>query len=183
MGNRRNVFSRERQKERRTMPKWTDKPWERQKGESEKAFEAFAIYRDMGQERTIAAVVKRLEKSRALIDRWKDRWEWKERVRAYDNELEREARAKAVKDRKAMTDRHIGIAMQLQKKALEALNSLSVEDMSAKDIKEYIKMATDLERLNRTLEEESSKGQSEAPTSLADAVIAAYQKRKEEGNA
>jgi len=140
------------------MPKWTDKPWERQKGESEKAFEAFSVYRDMGEKRTIVAVCKRLEKSRTLIDRWKDRWEWQERVRAYDNDLEREARAKAIKDRKDMTARHIGIAMQLQKKALEALQGLSVEDMSPKDIKEYIKMATDLERLNRELTEDERDG-------------------------
>lgn len=140
------------------MPKWTDKPWERQKGESEKAFEAFSVYRDMGEKRTIVAVCKRLEKSRTLIDRWKDRWEWQERVRAYDNDLEREARAKAIKDRKDMTARHIGIAMQLQKKALEALQGLSVEDMSPKDIREYIKMATDLERLNRELTEDERDG-------------------------
>lgn len=140
------------------MPKWTDKPWERQKGESEKAFEAFSIYRDLGEKRTIVAVCKRLEKSRTLIDRWKDRWEWQERVRAYDNDLEREARAKAIKDRKDMTARHIGIAMQLQKKALEALQGLSVEDMSPKDIKEYIKMATDLERLNRELTDDEKDG-------------------------
>lgn len=165
------------------MPKWTDKPWERQKGESEKAFEAFAAYRDMGSERSITKVVQSLNKSRALIGRWSSRWEWTERVRAYDNELEKAARAKAIKDRKDMTDRHIKIAMQLQKKALEALTSLEVEAMSPKDIKEYIKMATDLERLNRTLEEESSKGKDDSSTSLADAVIAAYQKRKEEGNA
>lgn len=165
------------------MEKWTDKPWERQKGESEKAFEAFAAYRDMGSERTISAVVKKLEKSRTLIDRWKERWDWQERVRAYDNELEKEARAKAVKGRKDMTERHIKIAMQVQKKALEALASLSVEDMSPKDVKEYIKMATDLERINRMFEEQSSKGASDAPTQLADTIVAAYQKRKEEGNA
>lgn len=165
------------------MPKWTDKPWERQKGESEKAFEAFAAYRDMGEKRTFTAVAEKLQKSVSLIRRWKDRWEWPERVRAYDNELEKAARAKAIKDRKDMTERHIKIAMQLQKKALEALTSLEVEAMSPKDIKEYIKMATDLERLNRTLEEESSKGRDDSSTSLADAVIAAYQKRKEEGNA
>ncbi|HJB36535.1 MAG TPA: hypothetical protein H9942_00520 [Candidatus Acutalibacter ornithocaccae] len=165
------------------MTKWTDKPWERQKGESEKAFGAFAAYRDMGPERTISAVVKKLGKSRTLIDRWKERWDWQERVRAYDNELEKEARAKAVQGRKDMTERHIKIAMQVQKKALEALASLSVEDMSPKDIKEYIKMATDLERLNRMFEEQSSNGDSDAPTQLADTIVAAYQKRKEEGNA
>lgn len=164
------------------MPKWTDKPWERQKGESDKAYEAFVTYRDMGTNRSIRAVAQKLSKSRTQIGKWSSGWEWTERVRAYDNELEKEARAKAVKDRKEMTDRHIKIAMQLQKKALEALTSLEAEAMTPKDIKEFIKMATDLERLNRTLEEESGRS-SEASTSLADAVIAAYQKRKEEGNA
>lgn len=165
------------------MTRWTDKPWERQKGESEQAYEAFAAYRDMGAGRTVIAVAERLKKSRSLLDRWKDRWDWKERVRQYDNSLEKEARAKAVKDRKAMTERHIGIAMQVQKKALEALASLSVEDMSPKDIKEYIKMATDLERLNRTFGEESSRENGNGPTQLADTIVAAYEKRKEEGNA
>lgn len=164
------------------MPKWTDKPWERQKGESEKAYEAFVAYRDMGEKRTLIAVAEKLGKSDTLIRRWKDRWEWKERVRAYDNDLEKEARAKAIKDRKDMTARHIGIAMQLQKKALEALQGLSVEDMTPKDIKEYIKIATDLERLNRTLEEDESKG-GEAGASLAETIIAAYQKRKGEDDA
>ena len=161
------------------MAKWTDKPWERQKGESEKAYEAFSVYRDMGAERTIVAVVKQLEKSRALLDRWKDRWEWKERVRLYDNYLEKQAREKAVKDRKAMVDRQVKIAMQVQKKALEALEQLSVEAMTPKDIKEYIKMATDLERLNRSLEA-AEKEKDEAPSSLADEIIEAYRRRKGE---
>ena len=165
------------------MEKWTDKPWERQKGESEKAYEAFTVYRDMETRRTISAVVKQLEKSRCLIDRWKDRWEWTERVRLYDNFLEKQAKEKAVKDRKAMVDRQVKIAMQVQKKALEALEKLSVEDMTPKDIKEYIKMATDLERLNRTFEVESSRENGNGPTQLADTIVAAYEKRKEEGNA
>lgn len=164
------------------MPKWTDKPWERQKGESDKAYEAFVTYRDMGTNRSIRAVAQKLAKSRTQIGKWSSGWEWTERVRAYDNELEKEARAKAVKDRKDMTDRHIKIAMQLQKKALEALTSLEVEAMTPKDIKEFIKMATDLERLNRTLEEDS-KGKSETTASLADEIMAAYLKREGKDNA
>lgn len=164
------------------MPKWTDKPWERQKGESEKAYEAFAAYRDLGAKRTTVAVAEKLQKSDTLIRRWKDRWDWKERVRAYDNDLEKEARAKAIKDRKGMTERHIGIAMQLQKKALEALSSLEVEDMTPKDIKEFIKMATDLERLNRTLSAGPQDEANNGPGSLADTIIAAYERRKGGGD-
>lgn len=165
------------------MEKWTDKPWERQKGESAQAYEAFSVYLGMGAERSTRAVARKLGKSASLIQRWSSDKEWQERVRAYDNDVEREARKKAVADRKAMTERHIGIAMQLQKKALEALGSLSVEDMSPKDVKEFIKMATDLERLNRTLEEESAAAKEDGPTQLADTIISAYQKRKEKGNA
>lgn len=165
------------------MPKWSDKPWERQQGESAQAFEAFTTYLEMGTERSIRKVGQKLDKSRTQIGKWSSTWNWQERVRSYDNELEKEARKKAIADRKAMTKRHIGIAMQLQKKALEALDSLSAEDMSAKDVKEFIKMATDLERLNRTLEEESSKAKDKGPTQLAETIIAAYQKRKEDGNA
>lgn len=148
------------------MSQRNDKPWERQKGESEKAFEAFAAYRDMGEKRTFAAVAEKLGKSDTLIRRWKERWEWQERVRAYDNNLEKEALKEAVKLRKDMMARHINIALQLQTKALKALNSLSTEDMTAKDIKEYIKMATDLERLSRgepPREEHEEKGN--APSS------------------
>lgn len=132
------------------MGKQSEKPWERQRGESEKAFEAFVIYRDLGQDRTVTAVGKRLAKSRNLIDRWKEKYNWSERVRLYDNELEKRAFNKAVKEKKEMSQRHIKIAMQMQKKALEALKALKEKDMSPRDIKDYIKMATDLERLNRT---------------------------------
>ena len=175
--------NRENDKGEEDMTKWTDKPWERQKGESAQAYEAFATYRDMGAERSLTKVSQSLNKTRTLLGRWSGTWNWQERVRAYDNELEKEARAKAIRGRKDMTERHIKIAMQVQKKALEALASLSVEDMSPKDVKEYIKMATDLERLNRTFEEESSKGGGDTPTQLADTIVAAYQRRKEEGNA
>lgn len=147
------------------MQEWTDNPWERQKGETEKAFEAFTTYRDLGEKRTVSAVCKKLEKSRSLIDRWKERWDWPERVRAYDNELEREAKAKAVKELREMTSRHIKIALALQQKALEALKDLPIVKMEPKDIKEYIKVSTELERLNREITDEEKPDQeaSKAP--------------------
>ena len=131
------------------MPKHTETLWERQKGESEQAYEAFSIYRDLGLQRSNAKVCERLSKSRQLISRWKSRYNWDERAREYDNDLARKAHAEAVKDLKDMTGRHIKMAVQLQTKALEALKGLKPEEMTPKDIKEFIKMATELERLNR----------------------------------
>lgn len=159
--------------------------WERQPGESAKAYEAFASYRDLGSERSITKVVQELNKSRALIGRWSKDWDWVERARAWDNELARQAKAAAVKRVQDMTGRHINIAMQLQKKALEALAALDLEEMSPKDIKEFIKAATELERANRLAEAEldrdgRSTGDGGGPRSLADAIMAAYSRRKEE---
>jgi hypothetical protein len=47
------------------------RPWDRQPNESPKAFEAFAIYRDMAYRRSLAAVGWKLHKSRTLLSRWR----------------------------------------------------------------------------------------------------------------
>ena len=138
------------------------KPWERQKGETEKAYEAFVLFRDAGPGRTLIAVARELHKSYTLIRRWNDTWNWSERVRLYDVDVEKAACAQAVKDRKDMIARHTKLALDVQKKAEEALKALKVSDMAPKDIKEYIKMATDLERLNRDIvEAENAVGRKE----------------------
>ena len=122
------------------------KPWERMEGEGPKAFEAFRVYRDMGPERTITAVGKQLSKSRNLIDRWKDRWNWAERVRAYDNGLERTAHQEAVKNVREMQKRHIGMAAQIQHKGMLALQSLKPGSMKPNELIAFIREATKLER-------------------------------------
>lgn len=167
------------------MKKGTDKPWEQQPGESGPAFEAFSIYRDLGPGRTVSAVVEKLRKSDSLLRRWKAKWDWRSRAVAYDASIAEQARRKAIKDHKDMETRHIGLALQLQKKAVEALNLLDPEQMSPKDIKEFVKMATELERLNRAFEEQRTAEAQEAGTSggLADAIMAAYNRRREDDDA
>ena len=71
--------------------------WERQPRESAQAYQAFSIYRDLGEERALRAVAAQLGKSRALIERWSRNWNWVERARQYDDSLQREAQAKAYK--------------------------------------------------------------------------------------
>ena len=69
-------------------------PFEQQPKESAKAFAAFAIYLNLGVERSLAAVGRRLGKSVALLERWSVRWRWGERAKAHAAHLamvEREA--------------------------------------------------------------------------------------------
>ena len=109
--------------------------WERQPGESGPAFEAFAAYRDMGEKRTISAVARQLNKSGTLCHRWKLKYDWRARADAYDASIAEEARKQAVSERKKMQDRHIKMSLQLQRKAMEALEKIKPEEMTPKDVK------------------------------------------------
>lgn len=128
-------------------------PWERQPGEGVKAYEAFCLYREMGSDRTLAKVSTRLSKSAQLIRRWSYTYNWVERCRAYDRNLEKIAHKTAIKEYSDMTKRHIRIAMKLQSSAIASLEKLveSKQTMKPRDIKEFIALGTELERLNRML--------------------------------
>ena len=123
--------------------------WERQPGESGPAFEAFAAYRDMGEKRTISAVARQLNKSGTLCHRWKLKYDWRARADAYDASIAEEAIKQVVADRKKMQERHIKMSLQLQRKAMEALEKIKPEEMTPKDVKEFLRLATELERMNR----------------------------------
>jgi hypothetical protein len=133
------------------MPKRTDPEvlWEHQPGESAKAFEAFAAYRDMGAERSLRKLTQQLHKNLTTIRDWSVKWNWQERVRAYDRELDRQAREQAVRSVRQMTDRHIRIAMQLQAKAVRALENLDEAQLTPKMMLAFLTKATELERMNR----------------------------------
>ena len=171
--------------ERRTMPNRTkDDLWERQPGESAQAYEAFAIYRDMGSNRSLRVVAEQLSKSDTLIKRWSREKKWGERCRAYDNHLDDVARQEALRKYKKMRTRHIGIALQLQEKALAELKNLPDGSMTPKDIIQFLDKATELERDNRMEEAGVTAGgktaeeQEETTLSLADEIAAAYENRK-----
>ena len=133
------------------MPKRNDtKPWERQEGESVKAFEAFTVYLGMGDERSIREVAQRLAKSRTLIGRWSVTYQWVERVAAFDADVQRKAHAKAVKKRRNMVDRHISIALKMQEKALMALEQMDPADIDPKNLIAMLREATKLEQEMRT---------------------------------
>lgn len=69
-------------------------PFEQQPKEGNKAFAAFKEYLELGPQRSMAAVGKKLGKSDSLIERWASKYDWPSRVQAYGAhlaELERKA--------------------------------------------------------------------------------------------
>lgn len=159
--------------------KWSEKSWERQENESEQAFEAFVVYRDMGPGRSITKVEQALNKARPLIGRWSSKWNWRERCRDYDNELQRQELAEKRKAIRQMQQRQIQTAVLLQEKAEQALQQLKIESISPKDILRFITEGAKLEKEIRqdsfsVLEHEENGGSSGA---LADVIVAAYRKR------
>ncbi len=81
-----------------------EKEFEQLPKESAKAFEAFSFYLNLGPERSVAAVGRRLGKSEGLMERWASRFDWTGRVRAFDEHLaivEREATESLVRSKAA----------------------------------------------------------------------------------
>jgi hypothetical protein len=69
--------------------------WERQPNETAKAWAAFQIYRDLGSKRTVAATQEVMERPvgyRRMLEEWVEKHNWAERVREYDNYLDRISR-------------------------------------------------------------------------------------------
>lgn len=131
----------------------TPKPWERQPEETTKPFEAFCIYRDMGIDRSIRKVAAELSKSETLIARWSTKYNWVERVAAWDDEQERIEREIAQKEQakaiREMRKRHADIANAMLLKAAKALKAIPDDEVRAGDISRMVDVAAKLERISR----------------------------------
>ncbi len=93
--------------------------WERQAGESAKAYEAFAMYRDAGPSRSITMVARELNKSRSLIARWSSAYDWVDRVEALEARDEMMRRAAVDEHLQRKAEDHASRRVQLVEKTLE----------------------------------------------------------------
>lgn len=158
-------------------------PWEKQKGESRQAFEAFSTYRDMGAARSLTKVAKKLNKSVTILGRWSGRWNWVERASAWDLELDRQNREAQIEAIKEMSERHTREAMLFQQKVLERLRELRPGELSPQDMARWFEVAVKVERLSRgetteILKQEHS-GDIEVEIKLVDEDEYGYKEEKE----
>ncbi|WHH58296.1 hypothetical protein [Petroclostridium sp. X23] len=124
-------------------------PWERLPDETAKAFEAFAVYRDLGPSRGIREVARRLDKSRTLIGEWSSKYGWVERALSWDAEQDRLNRLEQLEEIKKMKKRHADLATDMLAKAAKGLKNLSLKEMTAANITMMIDIAAKLERVSR----------------------------------
>ncbi len=125
--------------------------------ESAEAFEAFAIYRDMGVGRNVRAVAAELAKSEPLIKRWCSQHDWVRRCHSYDLEVDRRKRLVALRDIEKMRKRQIAAAqtmqdlalIELEKKIKQAKKKQKKGLVDTRDIVKLMEAGAKLERLNR----------------------------------
>lgn len=132
-------------------------PYERRDNETDPAWQAFALYRDLGVERSLAEVGRRLDKTTALLGRWSSAHQWVKRVRAWDIEVDRRKRLADLRAIESMRERQTKIAIQLQDLGASELKKLAKRaaeleresGIDAKTIVQLIESGAKLERLNR----------------------------------
>lgn len=123
--------------------------FERLPGESKKAYEAFTLYRDMGYTRSIQKVAQKLTKSDALLRRWSSQYQWVERANAFDDEMDRKARAEMEAKHKEMKLKEFNITYQLFEKLEQASEKMKPEAMTPNEIKGLFEIALKAARLGR----------------------------------
>ena len=134
------------------MPNKREQPWDRQKGESARAFEAFLVYLQMGPERSARAVAQKLSKSYTLAGRWSRTYKWVERCRAWDNYLQQEAKKAAATAVRNMNRRHAQMAAAIQGTAMQALQERGADMVNPNNFAAIVKLAAELERQSLTAE-------------------------------
>jgi hypothetical protein len=102
-------------------------PWDRQVGESSKAYSHFCIYRDMGSARSLRKVTADINctSKRQQLLRWSGKWKWVERCQLYDDHVESQFRAEQEKDRREMHKRHAKIAMLGQNIVVKSMEAVA----------------------------------------------------------
>jgi len=125
--------------------------WERQPGESTKAYAAFCVYRDLGTERSLEKAGQMLDKprTRKWLGEWSAKYKWVERAKAYDDYIEKRKREEKEKAILEMADRQARLAIAFQQRVAQRLQELDPSELSPSDLARWFEIAAKIERLNR----------------------------------
>lgn len=125
------------------------KPWDRQQNESGKAYAAFKVYRDLGPDRSVRAAAARLGKHPSTFAVFCSQWGWVDRVAAWERHEEHLANQEREQQTKEMTARHATIAMLMQQKVLDKLQTMTQKDIDAMSLGDLCKLVSTSEAVER----------------------------------
>jgi hypothetical protein len=136
--------------------------WERQVGESTKAYSAFQKYLNLSSRRTLREVAELSHCSGQNIARWSRRWSWVHRVQAFDTVEEERFREQAARDRLAMRRRQIALGIACQSVAAHGVHELQAKiasgsalNLGAEEIKSLLAIGSQLEGRGMGTEKDS----------------------------
>lgn len=132
-------------------------PWDQQPNESPKAFERFALYRDMGAGRSLRKLANDLELNPSTLAEISKKHNWQERVAAFDAYIDKASQHNQLAQVRAMKRRQITLALRAQKVAEKGLKKIlrDMEDdsllrrFSPEGLSKILDTGCRLERLNR----------------------------------
>ena len=136
-------------------------PWERQEGETRRAYEAFRAFRDLGPLRSLRALTQTAEGHRVPthVERWSARWEWRRRADAWDDERDRVDDAARLEALRTMHANHLRAGPVAMHKALLALDALPVDHIPAGAAVRLLDVGARLERDTLTVSVAELQGQ------------------------
>lgn len=140
--------------------------YNQQPEESDRAYEAFRKYRDMGAARNLRQVAQELDKSATQMGKWSSHWRWTERVRAYDAHLDYQMRLRTEEEHfnklaayRERAERAASVASEsailLMQKANERMAIMKPEEIEAGEVASMIRAAAQSLNLSLTAEAEA----------------------------
>ena len=132
-------------------------PWDRRKGESAKAYEAFLQYRDAHPKRSLRQVAQQRGCQPALVKRWSSQHAWPARAQAWDVAQAQEAERLRREQRQAAIAQQAEDAEHLRKLVRAFLKGLVQRDpetgelkldasIKPRDAAVFYRLATDIEK-------------------------------------
>ena len=89
--------------------------------------DAFEYYVSLGAARSYEAVANKYDASKTAVVNLANREDWQGRLLRVERDAQQRGEARAVESIQGMNDRHLRVMQVIQKKALEALKSMSLD--------------------------------------------------------
>lgn len=120
--------------------------------ESDKAYAAFLVYRDMGRKRSVPSAYRtatgriQAKQANGQWNLWADKFTWRKRAEAWDRHLDQRLDQQLDQEIHEMASRHAKIARALQEKLVRRMLTIDPDTLSPQDVIKWYDIAVKRER-------------------------------------